>query len=170
MDTNVKSDHRSGINPTTAERTSEREFVVTRTFKAPARILFEAWTRPELLMRWWAPKAYGIAFVSCEIEARTGGGYRFVFSHPASAEPMAFFGRYIEVTPPSRLVWTNEEAGEDGQVTTVTFEEVGDGTRLVMHDLYPSKEALDAAIEDGSSGGFCETLEQLYEMLATLAP
>ena len=170
MDTNVKSDHRSGINPTTAERTSEREFVVTRTFKAPARILFEAWTRPELLMRWWAPKAYGIAFVSCEIDARTGGGYRFVFSHPASAEPMAFFGRYIEVTPPSRLVWTNEEAGEDGQVTTVTFEEVGDGTRLVMHDLYPSKEALDAAIESGSTGGFCETLEQLDEMLATLAP
>src|SRR3982074_1187510 len=113
---------------TTVERTSDRELVVTRTFDGPARIVFEAWTKPELIMRWWAPKSFGISFLSCETDVRTGGSYRFVFGHAASEQPMAFFGRYIEVTPPSRLVWTNEEAGEAGAVTTVTFEEKGGKT------------------------------------------
>jgi len=149
------------------ERTSERELVVTRTFNAPARILFEAWTKPELLKRWWAPKSFGISFVSCEADVRTGGTYRFVFSHPASEQPMAFFGRYIEVTPPSRLIWTNEEGDEDGQVTTVTFEERGGETLVVVHDLYPSKEALDGAIASGSTSGFSETFEQLDDLLVT---
>src|SRR5665213_4467231 len=101
---------------TKAERKSERELVVTRTFNAPARIVFEAWTKPDLIMRWWAPKSFGITFLSCETDVRTGGSYRFVFGHPASEQPMACFGKYLEVTPPSRLVWTNEE-GEDGAVT-----------------------------------------------------
>src|SRR3954462_393023 len=140
MDARPEIDPTSGKNRTTVERTSERELVVTRTFNAPARILFEAWTKPELLKRWGAPKSFGISFVSCEADVRTGGTYRFVFSHPASEQPMAFFGRYIEVTPHSRLVWTNEEGGEDGSVTTVTFEERGGKTLVVLHDLYPSKE------------------------------
>jgi uncharacterized protein YndB with AHSA1/START domain len=155
-------------NPTTVERKSERELVVTRTVNAPARIVFEAWTKPELLKRWWAPKSFGISFISCEADARTGGTYRFVFGHPASEQPMAFFGKYIEVTPHSRLVWTNDEAGEAGPVTTVTFEERGGETLVVMRDLYPSKEALDAAIASGSTGGSCETFEQLDEFLGTL--
>src|SRR5438309_6432606 len=138
-------------NPTAVERKSERELVVTRTFNGPAHIVFEAWTKPELLKRWWVPKSFGISFVSCEADVRTGGTYRFVFSHPASAEPMAFFGRYLEVTPHSRIVWTNEESG-DGAVSTVTFEETGDKTLLVLHELYPSKEALDEAIASGSTG------------------
>ena len=125
------------------ERKSERELVVTRTFNGPARIVFEAWTKPELLKRWWAPKSYGVSFLSCEADVRTGGTYRFVFGHAASEQPMEFFGRYIEVTPHSRVVWTNDEGGEGGAVTTVTFEERGDETLVVMHDLYPSKEALD---------------------------
>src|SRR3954465_9849839 len=149
------------------ERKSERELVVTRTFNGPAHIVFEAWTKPELLKRWWAPKSFGISFVSCEADVRTGGTYRFVFSHPASEQPMAFFGRYIEVTPPSRLVWTNEEGDEGGQVTTVTFEERGGETLVVMHDLYPSKEALDGAIASGSTSGFSETFEQLDDLLVT---
>jgi len=152
-------------NPTTTERTSDRELAVTRTFNAPARIVFEAWTRPELLKRWWSPKSFGITFVSCEADARTGGRYRFVFSHPAAPQPMEFFGRYLEVTPHSRLVWTNEESGGAGQVTTVTFEEKGGQTRVVMRDLYRSKEALDAAIASGSTGGTGETFEQLDELL-----
>jgi uncharacterized protein YndB with AHSA1/START domain len=133
-------------NPTAVERKSERELVVTRTFNGPARIVFRAWTTPELLMRWWAPKSFGVSFISCEADYRTGGSYRFVMGHPASDQPMAFFGRFIEVTPPSRLVWTNEEGGADGSVTTVTFEERGGQTLVTVHDLYPSKEALDAAI------------------------
>jgi uncharacterized protein YndB with AHSA1/START domain len=154
-------------DPTTVERKSERELVVTRTFNGPARIVFEAWTKPELFKRWWIPKSCGISFLSCEIDARTGGSYRLVFSHPASKEPMAFFGRYIEVTPHSRIVWTNEES-DDGAVSTVTFEEKGGKTLLVMHDLYPSKEALDAAIASGSTSGTGETFAQLDELLVTL--
>jgi len=168
MDARRENDPSSGTNRTTVERKSERELVVTRTFNGPARIVFEAWTMPELLKRWWAPKSYGISFISCEADVRTGGTYRFVFGHPASEQPMEFFGRYIEVTPHSRLVWTNEEGGEDGSVTTVTFEERGAETLVVMHDLYPTKEALDGAIASGSTGGFGETFEQLDELLATL--
>ena len=152
-------------NPTTVERKSDRELVVTRTFNGPQRLVFDAWTKPELLRRWWAPKSFGVAFVSCEADARTGGTYRFVFSHPSSKEPMAFFGKYIEVTPHSRIVWTNAEGAEGGSVTTVTFEPRGAETVVVMHDLYPSKEALDDAIASGSTSGFAETFEQLDEVL-----
>jgi uncharacterized protein YndB with AHSA1/START domain len=152
---------------TTVERKSERELVVTRTFNAPARIVFEAWTKPELLKQWWAPKSFGVSFLSCEADVRTGGTYRFVFGHPSSEQPMEFFGRYIEVTPPSRLIWTNEEGGEGGAVTTVTFEEGGGETLVVMHDLYPSKEALDGAVASGSTSGFSESFEQLDELLVT---
>jgi uncharacterized protein YndB with AHSA1/START domain len=152
---------------TTVARKSDRELVVTRTFHAPARRVFEAWTRPEQFRRWWAPKSFGISFVSCEVDARTGGTYRHVFSHPASPQPMAFFGRYLEATPTARLVWTNEEGGDGGAVTTVTFED-GDGTTLlVWHDLYSSKEALDEAIASRSTSGFSESFEQLDELLVT---
>jgi uncharacterized protein YndB with AHSA1/START domain len=154
-------------NRTTVERKSERELIVTRTFDGPARLVFEAWTKPELLKRWWAPKSFGITFVSCEADVRTGGTYRFVFRHPSSEQPMEFFGRYVEVTPHSRLVWTNAEGGEAGAVTTVTFEERDGDTRVVLHDLYPSKEALDGAIAAGSTSGFGEAYEQLDEVLAT---
>jgi uncharacterized protein YndB with AHSA1/START domain len=155
-------------NRTTVERTSARELVVTRIFNGPARIVFDAWTRPELLKRWWAPKSFGVSFISCEADVRAGGTYRFVFGHPASEQPMEFFGRYIEVTPHSRLVWTNDEGAEGGAVTTVTFEERGGETLVVMHDLYPSKEALDSAIASGSTSGFSETFAQLDEVLITL--
>lgn len=156
-------------NPTTVERTSERELVVTRTFNGPAHVVFEAWTRPELLMRWWVPESFGMSFVSCEVDARTGGTYRFVFSHPDFEQPMAFFGRYLEVTPPSRIVWTNEEDAE-GPVTTVTLEERDGKTLLALHELYPSKQALDDALASGSTGtgAAAEQFEQLDELLVTV--
>jgi uncharacterized protein YndB with AHSA1/START domain len=150
-------------NRTTVERKSEREMVVTRTFDGPARLVFEAWTKPELLKLWWAPKSTGVSLLSCEADVRAGGRYRFVFGHDAS-KTMAFYGKYIEVTPHARLVWTNEE-GEGGHaITTVTFEEKGGKTLLVMHELHPSKEALDGAI--GAGDGMRETFEQLDELLA----
>ena len=152
-------------NSTTVDRKSDRELVVTRTFNGPARIVFQAWTRAELFKRWWVPTSFGLSLLSCDMDVRTGGTYRLVFSHPASPEPIAFFGRYDEVTPPSRLVWTNDEGGESGAVTTVTFEERGDKTVVVMHDLHPSKQALDDAIASGSTSGFGETFEQLDELL-----
>ena len=150
---------------TVVERKSERELVVTRTFNAPARIVFEAWTRPALLMRWWAPKSTGMSLLSCEADVRAGGRYRLEFGR-GDAKPMAFFGKYIEVIPPSRLVWTNEES-TDGAITTLTFEEKDGTTLLVMHELYPSKEALDHAIA-GMEGGMPESFEQLDELLVTL--
>jgi uncharacterized protein YndB with AHSA1/START domain len=169
MDARKESEPTPMKNRTTVERKSERELVVTRTINGPARIVFEAFTKPELLRRWWVPKSFGVSLLSCEADVRVGGQYRFVFGH-GDSKPMAFFGRYIEVTPHSRLVWTNDEdEGEDGgAVTTVTFEEKGGKTLLVMHDLYPTKEALDAAMASGGKSGMGETFEQLDELLVAL--
>jgi uncharacterized protein YndB with AHSA1/START domain len=153
-------------NPTTLQRKSDRELVTTRTINGPARIVFEAWTNPDLFKRWWAPKSMGMTIYSCEMDVRVGGRYRLEFSQDP-ANPMAFFGRYLEVTPHSRLVWTNEESGEDGPVTTVTFEEKGDKTLLVLHELYPSKEALDAA-GTGAAEMMGEIFAQLDELLVSL--
>ena len=164
MDEKSESEYNPMKNPTNVDRKSERELVITRTFNGPAHIVFAAWTTPELLQRWWTPKSCGISFVSCEADARTGGTYRFVFSHPDAPEPMAFFGRYLEVIPNARIVWTNEES-PNGAVTTVTFEETGGQTRLVLHELYPSKEALDEAIASGSTSGAAEQFDQLDDLL-----
>jgi uncharacterized protein YndB with AHSA1/START domain len=165
MDVRKDSERTAVKNRTTVERKSDREVVVTRTFNAPARIVFEAWTTPELFKQWWVPKSMGMFLRSCDMDVRVGGRYRLVFGHDAS-NPAEFFGRYIEVTPHSRLVWTNDEGGDGGPVTTVTFEEKGGKTLLVMHDLYPSKEALDAA-GTGAAEVMSETFEQLDELLAT---
>jgi uncharacterized protein YndB with AHSA1/START domain len=166
MGANEKSDGTDNKR-TTVERKSERELVVTRTFNAPTRIVFEAWTKPDLFKQWWVPKSSGMTMLSCEMDIRTGGTYRLVFAHPAFEQPMVFFGRYIEVTPPSRLVWTNDEGGEGGAVTTATFEQRDGQTLVVLRDLYASKEALDEAIESGSTSGFGEQFEQLDELLVT---
>src|SRR6476646_240999 len=165
MDARKESEPTPMKNRTTVERRSERELLVTRTFNGPARIVFEAWTKPELIIRWWVPKSMDMSLLSCEMDVRVGGKYRFVFGHDAS-KPMAFFGRYIEVTPYSRLVWTNEES-DDGAVTTVTFEEQDGKTLLAMRELYPSKEALDAA-GTGAADATVETFAQLDELLLGL--
>jgi len=144
------------------ERRSDRELVVTRSFDAPARLVFEAWSNPELFQRWWVPKSMGMQLHACEMDVRTGGTYRLNFG-----DGMDFFGRYIEVTPPSRIVWTNDEEGENASVTTVTFEEEDGRTLLVMSELYPSKEALDEA-GTGAADATQETFRQLDELLLTL--
>jgi uncharacterized protein YndB with AHSA1/START domain len=145
------------------ERKSEREVVVTRTVNGPARLVFEAWTQAELFRQWWVPKSYGLHLLSCDMDVRVGGGYRLVFRHQDST--MEFFGKYLEVTPHSRLVWTNEESDGGITVTTVTFEENAGRTLVAVHDLYPSKEAVDF----GSAGALPESLDQLDELLASLA-
>ena len=164
MDAGRKSELTPMKNSMTVERKSEREVVVTRTFNAPARLVFEAWTKPELFKRWWVPKSMGMSLLSCDMDVRVGGKYRLEFAHGDSNS--AFFGTYKEVTPHSRLVWTNEESDE-GPVTTVTFEEKGGKTLLVMSELYPSKEALDAA-GTGAADAMVETFAQLDELLVTL--
>jgi len=165
MDARRESEPAPMKNRTTVERKSDREVVVTRTFNGPPRLVFEAWTKPELFKRWWVPKSIGVSLLSCEMDVRVGGKYRLVFASDAP-KPMEFFGRYIEVTPHSRLAWTNDEGDEGGAVTTVTFEEKAGQTLLVMHDLYPSKEALD--VGSGSLDGMPETFDQLDELLVTV--
>ncbi len=155
-------------NPTTAERISDREFVITRTVNGPAHIVFKAWSDPELFRRWWTPKSFGMTILSCEMDVRTGGGYRLMISHPSMEQPMAFFGKYIEVIPNALIVWTNEEGDGDGAVTTVTFEERDGRTLVVWRDLYPSKAALDEAMVSGATSGFGEQFEQLDALLVTL--
>ncbi len=150
-------------NCTTVERHSERELVVTRTFNGPARIVYQAWTEPELFRQWWVPKSMGMTLRSCEMDVRVGGKYRLEFE----PDGVAFFGTYLEVTPHSRLVWTNEEGGEGGPVTTVTFEEKRAETLVVLHELHPSKGALDAA-GTGATDAMVETFAQLDELLLTL--
>jgi uncharacterized protein YndB with AHSA1/START domain len=159
---------RKSSGRTAVERRSELELVVTRTFAAPVRLVFEAWTKPELFRLWWPPKANPVPLLSCEMDVRTGGGYRLTFGHDA-ASAMAFFGKYLEVTPPSRLVWSNDESGEAGAVTTVTFEETDGRTRVVLRELYPSKEALDESFV-GMEDAMPEQFGQLDELLLTLGP
>jgi uncharacterized protein YndB with AHSA1/START domain len=153
-------------NRTSVERTSDCEVVVTRTVNGPARIVFQAFTRADLFQRWWVPRSMGMTLLSCEMDARVGGKYRLVFEH--SPEPFAFFGTYTEVEPNARLAWTNEEGGDGGSVTTVTFQEQDGKTRLVVTETYPSKEALDAA-GTGAAEAMFETFDQLDELLVALS-
>jgi uncharacterized protein YndB with AHSA1/START domain len=161
----VRKENEAGTprkNQTTVERKSDCELVVTRTVNAPARLVFEAWTKADLFRRWWVPKSYGLNLLDCEMDVRVGGQYRLVFRHEEST--MEFFGTYLEVTPHSRLVWTNEEGDAGKTITTVTFEENAGKTLLTVHDLYPTKEAVDT----GSTGAMPEVLDQLDELLASL--
>lgn len=162
MDEKSGSEATPAKNHTTLERKSAREVVVTRTVNAPARLVFEAWTKAELFRRWWVPKSYGQTLLSCELDVRVGGQYRLVFPYEDST--MEFFGTYLEVTPHSRLVWTNDEGDSGKTITTVTFEESAGKTLLVVHDLYPTEEAVDT----GSTGALPEALDQLDELLVSL--
>lgn len=152
------------MNRTVVERTSDRELIVRRTFDAPARIVFEAWSKAELFQRWWVPTSAGLTLLSCEMDVRTGGGYRLVFRHPASDQPIAFFGTYKDVVPNKRIVWTNEES-DQGAMTTVTFEEHAGRTLVIFHELYPTAAALDDALA-GSAEGLPEQFAQLDALLA----
>ncbi len=164
MDAGRDSEATPAKNRTEVARTSDRELVVTRTVNAPARLVFKAWTTADLFRKWWVPRSYGLDLLSCDMDVRVGGEYRLVFRHEEST--MAFFGTYLEVTPHSRLVWTNEEGDSGKTITTVTFEEQAGSTLVVLRDLYPSKEALDAS--SGSTGAMPEAFDQLDELLASL--
>lgn len=152
-------------NRTSKERVEDRELVVTRTFDGPASAVYKAWSQPELFKRWWVPRsASGVSLLSCDMDVRTGGKYRLEFGAGGS-DTMAFYGKYLEVVPNERIVWTNDE-GEEGAVTTVTFEGQGEGTLLNFHEIYPSKEALEDALQ-GSAAALPEQLEQLGELLSS---
>jgi uncharacterized protein YndB with AHSA1/START domain len=162
MDESSGSEASPSKNTTTVERTSELELVVTRTVNGPVHLVFDAWTQADLFRRWWVPRSYGLNLIACDMDVRVGGQYRLAFFHEGAT--MEFFGTYLDVTPPSRLVWTNDEGDAGQTITTVTFEEQAGTTLVVVHDRYPSKEALDS----GSTGALPETLDQLDELLASL--
>jgi uncharacterized protein YndB with AHSA1/START domain len=157
------------LGRTSLERTSDREIVITRTFRAPAHIVFDAWTRPEYVKRWWAPRSRGVTLLVCDVDLRPGGTYRYVLAR-GQTQRFAFSGRYIEIVRPTRLVYTQSfEPVPDGEsVVTVTFEERDGSTRLVAHDLYPSKEVLDGTLASGMEDGMRETFDQLDELVASL--
>jgi uncharacterized protein YndB with AHSA1/START domain len=150
-------------NPTTVERKSDRELVVTRTFDAPPSTVFKAWSQADLFRRWWVPEGAGISLVNCDMDVRTGGKYRLEFG--AGDQTMAFYGKYLDVVPDQRIVWTNDE-GEEGAVTTVTFEDRGGKTLLTFHEIYPSAQALEEAME-GSAAGLPTQLDQLDALLSS---
>ncbi len=151
-------------NPTSIERRGDRELIVTRTFDAPPALVYRAWSQAELFRRWWMPRSVtGVSLVACEMDVRTGGKYRLEFS-TGGADTMAFYGKYLEVVPNERIVWTNDE-GEEGAITTVTFEALGGKTLLTFHETYPSSEALEEALQ-GAAAGLPEQLDQLAELLA----
>lgn len=154
----------SAQNPTSVERRGDRELVVTRTFDAPPSLVYKAWSQPELFRRWWMPKsASGVSLVSCEMDVRTGGKYRLEFGAGGS-ETMAFYGKYLDVVPNERIVWTNDE-GVEGAITTVTFEDQGGKTLLTFHEAYPTREALEEALQ-GSAAALPEQLDQLEELVS----
>lgn len=159
MDTNIQPEK----NPTKIERQSAQEVAVTRLFDAPPERVFAAWAMPELFRQWWVPQSSGASLLSCEMDVRAGGGYRLEFGHPAAPEPMAFFGRYLEVTPGARMVWTNEENGDEGQITTVTFAAQGAGTLVTVHECHPSKDALDTSMAE-----MCEAMSEQFAQLDAL--
>ena len=160
--------HASGARTATSiERKGDRELVVTRTFDAPPAMVFKAWSQPELFRRWWVPQSVtGVSLVSCDMDVRTGGKYRLEFGAGGS-DTMAFYGKYLDVVPNERIVWTNDE-GEEGAVTTVTFEDQGGRTLLNFHELYPTKEALEEALQ-GSAAALPEQLQQLEDLLSTMS-
>lgn len=151
-------------HPVIAERKSACELLITRSFDAPAALVFEAWAQPELFRQWWTPKSLGMTIVSCEMDVQTGGSYRLEIGHPASDSPMAFFGRYLEVVPGKRIVWTNDESGE-GPITTVTFEELDGVTTVAIANVFPTAQALEAELASGATDCMDETLAQLDEVL-----
>jgi uncharacterized protein YndB with AHSA1/START domain len=164
-DTELKAKH-----TTEAERVSDRELVIRRVFNARPSTVFDAMTKPEVLRRWWAPKALGVDLFEVESDPRVGGRYRFVFGR-SGAPPMAFSGVYTEVVPGERLVYTQifEPMPDTGEgLITITFEKHAAGTLFVSHELYPSKEVLDGAIKSGMEGGMRETLEQLAILVREL--
>jgi len=149
---------------TAVERPSDLDLVVTRTVNGPLRLVFEAWTRPDLFRKWWVPASYGLTLLACDMDVRVGGQYRLVFRHDEST--MEFFGTYLDVVPDARLVWTNDE-GDTGQtITTVTFTDHAGKTVVVVDDRYSSAAEMDS----GSAGALPESLDQLDELLASLTP
>lgn len=149
---------------------SEREIAMTRVFDAPRRLVFDAWTKPELLKRWLGVRA-GWSLAVCEIELKVGGAYRFVWRGPGGAE-MGMRGVYREIVPPKRLVATEsfDDPWYPGKAldTTVLVEQ-GGKTTVTTTVLYESRETRDAVLKTPMERGIAESYDKLAEYLASIA-
>ncbi|MCE9669798.1 SRPBCC family protein [Myxococcus stipitatus] len=147
---------------------SERELVITRTFRAPPRLVFEAWTQAEFVKRWWVPKSCGGEIIECRADVQVGGTFRYVMR--VDGNEFGFNGKYVEINRHTKLVYTQvfEPYPDSPVLITVTFEEHEGKTRLRSHELYPSKEALDATIASGMESGMRETMDQIDAIVAAL--
>jgi len=147
---------------------TDREIVLTRVFDAPRRLVFDAWTKPELLKRWLGAFG-GWSLVVCEIDLRVGGAYRYVWRDPEGAE-MGMRGVYREVVPPERLVATEsfDEPWYPGEaVDTIALREDGGKTTVTTTVLYQSREARDIALKSGMEQGVAAGYDKLAELLAS---
>jgi uncharacterized protein YndB with AHSA1/START domain len=155
------------MNDTVMRLEGDREIVISRTFNAPARLVFDAVTKPELLKRWWAPKSLGVALVQCDADVRPGGTYRYVMQK-GNGPLMAFSGTYREESPPARLVYDEifEPMAALGSAhVSVTFEEHDGKTRYVMRSVYASKQARDGVVASGMEKGMRESMDQLEALV-----
>jgi uncharacterized protein YndB with AHSA1/START domain len=154
---------------TSMQLVADTEIVIQRTFRAPPEIVFDAWTRPEHLRRWWAPKSRGVTLVQCDAEVRAGGAYRYVLER--AGERFAFYGAYREVERPARLVYSQyfEPFPDSEVVITVTFASAAGATTVVAREVYPSKAVRDAALASGMEDGMRESMAQLDQLVGALA-
>jgi uncharacterized protein YndB with AHSA1/START domain len=154
----------------TLELAGDREIVMKRSFAAPARFVFDAWTKADLVAKWWAPEKCGVAMVACEADVRPGGKWKYTLRNP-DAEVVSFYGEYREVTAPSRLVYTetfSKYPDSPPVIVTVTFEERDGRTEMTSTQLYPSKEVREMVVATGMEFGANETMNQLEVLLRSM--
>ena len=145
---------------------SDCEITLTRVFKAPRQLVYEAFSKPELLKRWFGPRGWSL--VTCDVDVRVGGSFRFVLRGPDGRE-LGMRGVYREITPPERSVHVEsfDDFPGESQVTAIFTEQYGQ-TTLNATILYPSREVRDAVIKSGMEHGAAESYDKLAELLSSM--
>ncbi len=150
------------------ELASDTQIRMTRMLNAPRALVFETLTKPEHIRQWWGPRS--MTMVSCEVDLRVGGAWRFVQRDPDGGE-YAFRGEYREISPPDRLTYTFEFEEMPGHVSVedIFLTEAAGKTTLVNVVTYASREERDAVIESGMESGARESMDRLEELLHAVA-
>lgn len=167
----ARSQPNTSTNPNSREAAADRELVITRVIDAPARLLFEAQSKPEHLLKWFGPAGYPLAL--CEVDFRVGGKFRMTMREEKSGELMQpFGGEYVEIVPHKKIVYTDAFDGEGSEqmVVTITYDEGDDGkTTLTIHTLFGSAEMKRTHVEMGYQAGVNSGLDQLQDLVKSLA-
>ena len=155
-------------NANAGEAIADREVVITRTYDAPARLLFEAWSKPEHLMKWFGPVGWPLTL--CEVDFRKGGRWRFAMTGSSGQQNTPFGGVYLDIVPNRKIVFDNafEEPGSRKMIMTVTFEEADGRTTLTWHTLFESVAMKDEYVGMGIEAGAGSGLDQLADVVAGL--